>query len=272
MSYEHLLYDVTDKVCTITLNRPEVLNAVNSKLCTEVSQALRAADRDEKVNVIVLKGAGRAFCSGHDLKQDADEPREIYGYYEHYKAEFDEFTTIWQITTPVIASVHGYCIGKGFEFAMMADIAIVSEEVKLGLGEMRYGIPAITLTIPWKMGMNDAKEMVLGGIDITAQEAKDRGMITTVCRREDLDKITDKTARRLALMPRDMQKMHKAYLNRVYDRMGFWQANKDYLEVLAILGTQPVPEYVRFTNTTQEKGLKAALNEANAPFDALENE
>ena len=272
MSYEHLLYQVRRKICTITLNRPEVLNAVNSKLCSEVSEALHAADRDESVNVIVLKGAGRAFCSGHDLKQDAEEPREIYAYYEHYKAEFDEFTTIWQITTPVIASVHGYCIGKGFEYAMMADIAIVSEEVMLGLGEMRYGIPAITLTMPWKMGMNDAKEMVLGGIDIPAAEAKKRGMITTVCKREDLEKVTEKTARRLALMPRNMQKMHKAYLNRVYDRMGFWQANKDYLEVLAILGTQTVPEYEKFSKTTQEKGLRAALAEANAPFDALENE
>ena len=81
-----------------------------------------------------------------------------------------------------------------------------------------------------------------------------------------------KVARRLALMPRDMQKMHKVYLNRVYDRMGYWQANKDYLEVLAILGTQPVPEYERFSQTTQEKGLRAALAEANAPFDALEME
>ncbi len=272
MNYDHLLYEVKDKVCTITLNRPEVLNAVNSKLCSEISEALRVADRNEGANVIVLRGAGRAFCSGHDLKQDADEPREIYGYYEHYKAEFDEFTSIWQITTPVIASVHGYCIGKGFEYAMMADIAIVSEEVMLGLGEMRYGIPAITLTIPWKMGMNDAKEMVLGGIDISAAEAKARGMITTVCKRENLEEVTDKMARRLALMPRNMQKMHKAYLNRVYDRMGFWQANKDYLEVLAILGTQPVPEYQRFSKTTQLKGLREALKEANAPFDALDKE
>ena len=272
MNYEHLLYDVEDRICTITLNRPEVLNAVNSKLCTEIAEALHAADRDVNVNVIVLKGAGRAFCSGHDLKQDADEPREIYGYYEHYKAEFDEFTTIWKITTPVIASVHGYCIGKGFEYAMMADIAIVSEEVRMGLGEMRYGIPAITLTIPWKMGMNDAKEMVLAGMDISAREARARGMITAVCSRNELEELTSRTARRLALMPRDMQKMHKAYLNRVYDRMGFWQANRDYLEVLAILGTQPVPEYERFSRTTQEKGLRAALAEANEPFDALENE
>lgn len=272
MSYEHLLYDVDDGICTITLNRPEVLNAINSKLCTEISEALRTADRDVDINVIVLRGAGRAFCSGHDLKQDADEPREIYGYYEHYRAEFDEFTTIWQITTPVIASVHGHCIGKGFEYAMMADVAIVSEEVRMGLGEMRYGIPAITLTIPWKMGMNDAKEMVLAGMDISAREAKERGMITTVCRRDELGELTGRTAHRMALMPRDMQKMHKAYLNRVYDRMGFWQANRDYLEVLAILGTQPVPEYQRFTSTTEEKGLRAALDEANAPFDALDRE
>ena len=76
----------------------------------------------------------------------------------------------------------------------------------------------------------------------------------------------------MALMPRNMQKMHKSYLNRVYDNMGFWKSNKDYLEVLAMLGTQVVPEYQRFSDTTNTQGLKAALREANAPFDALEAE
>lgn len=271
MSYEHLLYDVQNKICTITLNRPEVLNAINSKLCTEISKALHVADRDPAVNAIILKGAGRAFCSGHDLKQDAEEPREIYAYYEHYRSEFEEFTTIWKITTPVIVSAHGYCIGKGFEMAMMADITIVSEEVKMGLGESRYGIPAITLMMPWVTGTKSAKEMMLLGLDVPASEAKARGLVTRVCKREELDALTIKVAKRMALMPRDMQKMHKSYLNRVYETMGFWKANKDYLEVLAMLGTQPVSEYQRFSDTTQKLGLKAALAEANEPFDALEN-
>ena len=95
-------------------------------------------------------------------------------------------------------------------------------------------------------------------------------MVTRVCKAEELEEVTLKVAKRMALMPRDMQKMHKGYLNRVYETMGFWKANKDYLEVLAILGTQPVPEYVRFSETTNEKGLKAALAEGNAPFDALD--
>lgn len=272
MRYEHLLFSVDEKICTITLNRPEVLNAVNSALCSEIAAALERADRDPEVSVIVLNGAGRAFCSGHDLKQDADEPREIYAYYEHYKAEFEEFTTIWKITTPVIVSAHGYCIGKGFEYAMMADVSIVSEEVTMGLGEMRYGIPAITLMMPWKTGMNSAKELILSGRDVGAAEAQRRGLVTMVCARGDLERETRKVARRMALMPRDMQKMHKAYLNGVYETMGFWKANRDYLEVLAILGSQPVPEYRRFSQTTVEKGLKAALAEANAPFDALDDE
>lgn len=272
MNYEHLIYNVSEKICTITFNRPEVLNAVNSLLCTEICQALHRADHDLDVNVIVLKGAGRAFCSGHDLTQDADEPREIYGYFEHYKAEYEEFTTIWKITTPVIVSAHGYCIGKGFEMAMMADITIVSEEVKMGMGEARYGIPAITQTMPWFTGTKSAKEMILMGLDVYADEAKERGLVTTVCKPEDLDRVTAKAAKRLALMPRNMSKMHKSYLNRVYDTMGFTKANKDYLEILAMLGTQPVPEYERFSETTQKHGLKAALAEANAPFDALEAE
>ncbi|MXZ81737.1 MAG: enoyl-CoA hydratase/isomerase family protein [Gammaproteobacteria bacterium] len=270
MNYQHLTCHIEEKICTITLNRPEVLNAVNRKLCSEIAEALHAADRNPDVNVVVMNGAGRAFCSGHDLKGDAEEPREIYGYYEHYKAEFEEFTAIWKINTPVIVSAHGYCIGKGFEFAMMADVSILSEEVTLGLGEMRYGIPAITLTLPWKTGMNSAKEMVLTGLDVSAREAKERGLITMVCKRDELEALTQKVARRMALMPRDMQRMHKSYMNRVYETMGFWKANKDYLEILAILGTQVVPEYARFSETTIKRGLKAALQEANAPFDELE--
>ena len=269
MTFQHLLYDVTDKICTITLNRPEVLNAINSALCTEISEALHKADQDSDVNVILMKGAGRAFCSGHDLKQDADEPREIYAYYEHYKAEFEEFTAIWKITTPVIVSAHGYCIGKGFEYAMMADVTIISEEVTMGLGETRYGIPAITLMMPWVTHMKSAKEMILTGLDVSAHEAKARGLVTMVTARDELEAETGRVAKLMATMPRNLNKMHKSYLNRTYDEMGFWKANKDYLEVLAITGANPVPEYQQFSETTERSGLKAALAEANARFKGL---
>lgn len=269
-TYDHLLTDVAAKICTITLNRPEKLNAVNSKLCSELDQALDRADQDGEVNVIVLKGAGRAFCSGHDLDQDAEEERtSIYEYRQHYVREFDEFTKIWRISTPVIASVHGYAIGKGFEWSLMADVSIVSEEVRMGLGEMRYGIPAITLLMPWFTGIKSCKEMILTGLDVPAAEARERGLITTVVKREDLEAETARVAQIMARMPRDMQKMHKQYLHGVYETQGFWKSQRDYLEALAILGACPVPEYEQFSRTTAEKGLKAALAEANARFEGL---
>ncbi len=135
--FHDLLYEVDDeRICWITLNRPEKLNAMSARLVREVSEAMEAADRDPNVNVIVLRGAGRGFCSGHDLSEDAeDDFASIYDYRNTYAWQQQEFTTPWRIGKPVISSIHYCAIGKGFEIALFTDITIITSDCRLGYKE-----------------------------------------------------------------------------------------------------------------------------------------
>lgn len=270
--YTHLIYEVdADKICWLTLNRPEKLNAMNLRLIGELQAGLERADADDDVNVIVIQGAGRAFCAGHDLDEDAAEDRtSVYAYRAHYFKQFDEFTTPWRITKPVIASVNSIAIGKGFELSLFCDITIASDDTRIGYNEVRYGISGHCMFLPWLVNMKTAKDLLLTGRELTAHEAKELGLVTEVVPLDRLKETTHKKALLMARMPREMQRMHKMYLNRVYEMQGLRTATDYYLEQVAILGANPAPEYEAFSKSTLEKGLKAALADANARYEGLD--
>lgn len=270
--YDHLIYKVdAEKVCWLTLNRPEKLNAMNLKLIAELQDGLLRADRDDDVNVIVVRGAGRGFCAGHDLDEDAAEDRSsIYEYRAHYFQQFDEFTTPWRISKPVIASIHKYAIGKGFEFSLFCDVSIVTTDTRMGYNEVRYGVSGHCMFLPWLVNMKTAKDLLLTGRELDAQEAKTLGLVTDVVEPEALADATRKKATLMARLPREMQRMHKMYLNRVYEIQGLRSATDYYLEQVAIMGAHPVPEYAEFSKMTAEKGLRAALDHANARYEELD--
>jgi enoyl-CoA hydratase/carnithine racemase len=246
MTYETVLYEVEDRICTLTLNRPEKLNAFSKQLIREFAAALEQADRDEAA---------------------AQDRSSIYDYRMYFLREFEEFTKAWQISKPVIASVHGYAIGKGFELALFSDITIVTEDTRLGYNEFRYGISAFSFYLPWLVNMKTAKDLVLTGSEVSAREAKEIGLVTRVVAPEDLERVTHETARLVATMPGDLQRMHKTAINRVYEVMGIQTALGDYLEIMSILGACPAPEYEEFSRITREQGLKAALAWGNARYD-----
>lgn len=272
VEYEHLVYEVDDEhVCWLTLNRPEKLNAMNLRLIAELQAGLLRADRDEEANVVVVRGAGRGFCAGHDLDEDAAEDRNsIYEYRIHYMRQFDEFATPWRVTKPVIASVHKYAIGKGFELTLFCDVTIVTDDARLGYNEVRYGVSGHCMFLPWLVNMKSAKDLLLTGRELSAWEAKEMGLVTEVVAPDALAEATRKKATLMARMPREMQRMHKTYLNRVYEVQGLRTATDYYLEQVAIMGAQPVPEYAEFSKMTKEKGLRAALESANARYEGLD--
>ena len=135
---------------------------------------------------------------------------------------------------------------------------------------MRYGISAMHMILPYLVNMKTAKELILTGREVSAQEAREMGLITRVVPTDGLAAATLKTARLTARMPREMQRVHKMYLNRVYEMQGLRTASDYYMELMSMLGYCPVPAYERFSETTLEKGLKAALEEVNAPFEGLD--
>ncbi|CDX37054.1 Enoyl-CoA hydratase/isomerase [Mesorhizobium sp. ORS 3359] len=270
--YEHLLYEVDQEhVCWLTLNRPKSMNSMNERLLAELRAALLRADFDNNIHVVVIRGAGRGFCAGHDLYEDANDDRSsIYGYRMKYFRQFDQFTTPWTISKPVIASVHKFAIGKGFELALFCDITIASSDTKIGYNEVRYGISGHCMFMPWLVNMKNAKDLLLTGRDVSAEEAKEMGLITEVVPPEDLHEATRRKATLMARMPLEMQRMHKMYLNRVYELQGLKTATDYYIELMGPLGVLPVSEYAEFTKMTTEKGLRAALDHAQARYEGLD--
>ena len=273
-TYEHLIYETdADHICWLTLNRPECLNAFNKKLLAELRDGLERADADDTIHVIVIRGAGRAFSSGHDLKEDAeDEFASFYHYRTHYFRQFEEFTTPWRITKPVIASVRSIAIGKGFELTLFCDVTIVSEDTRLGYNEVRYGISAHCMFLPWLVNMKTAKDLLLTGREVTASEAKEMGLVTEIVPLEKLEEATRRKAKLMARLPVEMQRAHKMYLNRVYEIQGLRSATDHYLELLPAFGYTRVPEYEAFVASVNEKGLRQALAEANARYEGLDAE
>ena len=243
-------------------------------LLAELQAGLIRADHAKDVNVIVIRGAGRGFCAGHDLDEDAADltaSPDPYEYRQHYYYQYETFTTPWRVTKPVVASVQGFAIGKGFELALFCDVTIVASDVRMGYKEMRYGIAGHSMFLPWLVPMKAAKDLILTGREVSAEEAKSIGLVTQVVEPDELHEATRRYATLMARMPREMQRLHKAYINRVYDMQGVQMGTAYYLEQMAILGIAAVPEYVEFTKTTVERGLKAALTEANARYDEFDD-
>lgn len=215
--YKHLIYEVdTEQVCWLTLNRPDVINAMNDRMLAELRAGLLRADHDNDVNVVVIRGAGHGFCGGHDLEEElSDDRSSIYEYRLRFLRQFEEFTTPWVIGKPVIASVHKYAIGKGFELSLFCDESIVTSDTRMGYGQLRYGIASHCMFMPWLLNVKAAKDLLLTGGEVSGTEAKELGLATEVVAPEELHEATRRKATLMAQMPREIQRMHKMYLNRV---------------------------------------------------------
>ena len=179
--FQYLLYEVKDAIATITLNRPEVLNACNSATHLEVQRAVEQAELDDQVRVLIITGAGRAFCSGSDLREVGQFKGAAARRY--LKLDFDTKNRVAACTKPVIAALHGHVAGGGFELALACDIRLVAENVLFSLPEIVLGtIPGSggLQRLPQVVGLGIAKEWALTGRRIDAQEAYRTGLANHV--------------------------------------------------------------------------------------------
>lgn len=179
--FKFLLTKVEDRVAVITINRPEVLNACNPATHREIQEAIEWAETADDVKVVVLSGAGRAFCSGSDLREVSQFQGAAARRY--LKLDFTTKGRIAACTKPVIAALHGHVAGGGFEMAVAADIRIVADNVLFSLPEIVLGtIPGSggLQRLPPIVGLGVAKEWALTGRRIGAEEAYRRGLATAV--------------------------------------------------------------------------------------------
>jgi len=212
---EFVVCSKRENVAVISLNRPGVLNAANSRLTSEFLLALKQAEADPEVKAVVIRGEGRAFCAGHDLKEDTtgETLEESLALIQ----ELQETTrVIMRMGKPVIAAVHGYALGAGCEWTMNCDLRIAAEGAKFGFPETSIGTTitnAGTKLLTLLVGLGRAKELVLTSRMIEAREAKEWGLVNEVVPLDGLEQAAVDLAGKIAKNPVTSTKIAKAALN-----------------------------------------------------------
>lgn len=231
--YETVLYEVDDRVATVTLNRPEVHNALSFQLRSDIVAALRRAEQDSDVSLVLLKGAGRSFCAGYDLKvAGSTELRRAHDGWvadEHLEDWTDQFSracirdwfTLWQLLKPVVAQVHGNCLAGGLELMSMADIVFVADDARLGYPPMRGMSSPDTVVFPWKMSMAQAKYIQISGNSITGEQAAEWGWVVKSFPAEDLEAEVARELHVLRNIDPSIMAANKMAVNQAYEVMGF---------------------------------------------------
>lgn len=190
-------YESSDHIATITLNRPEALNAISGAVADELAERFARVATDNDVWVAILRAEGqKAFCVGADLKERARATLE--DLYDNREKIRGLFAALRAVPQPIIASVFGYAMGGGFELALSCDLIVAAQDAQMGLPETRVGlIPAGggTQLLTRKVGVARAKDLIFRGRVIDARNAWELGIVAEVCERDELDEYTREVAR-----------------------------------------------------------------------------
>lgn len=199
MQLETVIYEKKEDIAIISLNRPKVLNAQNKQLTTDFLIALKEVEADRKVKAVILRGEGRAFCSGDDLSEDKRFNTEELLYY--VEAAQDTSRTMLRMGKPIIGAIHGYALGAGCEWAMNCDVRIAAEGTKFGFPETNVGATvtnAGTKLLTMLVGLGRAKELIFSNEMIDARKAEDWGLVNKVVPLEELEQAAVDMAKNMA--------------------------------------------------------------------------
>src|SRR4051794_6786478 len=259
-------------VATLTLARPERLNTITPELAADVQAELARANADASVRVVRLRGAGRVFCAGYDIDwgarmmEEAESGRPwdpMADLRNMSRFVFDTYMALWRSPKPVIAQVHGFCVGGGTDFALCSDLIVCAEDAYIGYPPARVWGSPTTMMWTYRLGLERAKRLLLTGDAPTGRKAAEWGLASEAVPADELDAAALALAQRVALLPRNQLHMMKLLVNQAYEQMG--------LRVTQLIGTlldgdtRHTPEGVAFSRRAQES-VGAAVAERDAPF------
>jgi enoyl-CoA hydratase len=266
MDFSSLRYETQGRIARITLNRPERLNAIDLKMPREIRQAVERANEDDAVHVIVLGGAGRAFCAGYDLKAFAERrgewsqeemPWDAMKDYQGMKRNTDDFFSLWRSYKPTICKVQGYAVAGGSDIALCCDIVVMAENARIGYMPARvWGCPTTAMWV-FRLGAEKAKRMLLTGDTIDGKTAAAWGLVYEAVPAADLDRTVDALAERMAGVPKNHLMMQKLMINQAYENMGL--ANTQMIATLFDGITRHSAEGFWFKRYAEEHGFHAAV-------------
>jgi enoyl-CoA hydratase len=263
------LYERDGRIARITLNRPEVLNAIDDDLPGELATAVARADADDKVHVIVLAGAGRAFCAGYDLLHYAQKdganrytqemPWDPMQDYSAMMKNTEQFMSLFRCKRPVICKVQGFAVAGGSDIALCSDLVVMAEDARIGYMPTRvWGCPTTAMWV-YRLGAEKAKRMLFTGDKIDGREAERLGLVLKAVPADQLDDEVESLARRMASVPQNQLMMQKLMVNQALSNMGLQTT-----QMIATLFdgiTRHSPEGMSFKRRAEEVGWKQAVAE-----------
>ena len=264
-----VLYEKDGRIGRITLNRPEVMNAIDDDLPGELAAAVSRADADPGVHVMVLSGNGTAFCAGYDLAHYAEgngpnqvvqempwDPMKDYAF---MWSNTEHFMSLWRAMKPVICKIHGFAVAGGSDIALCADITIMGETAKIGYMPTRvWGTPTTAMWV-YRLGAEKAKRMLFTGDKVDGREAEAMGLVLKAVPDNELDDEVERFAERMASVPINQLAMQKMLVNQAIEASGIM--NTQRLATIFDGMSRHSPEGLNFKARVEEVGWKQAVKE-----------
>jgi len=255
-------------VARLTLNRPERANALNAAMLAEIATALDEIENDADVRALIVRGAGAAFSSGFDLKEQMERrPSGVEAWRAILRKDFDTIMRFWHFPRPTIATVRGPCLAGACELALACDMTIAANDAFFGEPELKFGAGIVAMILPWVVGPKIAKEIILLGEDrVPAARAHAIGMVNRIVAADELDRTGLAVANHIAAIDPNLVKDTKRAINRAFEVRNMLDALKEALAIdLAIEGAGS-PDKIQFMEIARRDGLKAALAWRDARF------
>lgn len=272
MDLETILFERRGRVALLTLHRPQRLNAISARMMDEIESVLDTVAGDDDLGAVVVCGAGRAFCSGYDLKDDAlTPPADAAAWRKRLERDLDFLLRFWNQPEPTIAAVHGHCLAGGCELAMSCDVTIAEEGCLFGEPELKFGSVVVNMMMPWLVGPKLTKELLLSGDDrLSAERAERIGLVNRVVAKGTHVAEALALATRIAALDADAVVRTKAAINRGFEIMGLHRALRAGLDAAVEIESMETPSRAEFKRRVREQGLKAALAWRDGRFGAAD--
>ena len=278
MDYQTILYSADDAIATISLNRPERLNTIVPPMPEEIAAAVDSANLDSDVKVIVLRGIGHSFCAGFDFGPEFetgygdqlstegnwDPGKDMIGAINHQTGYVPKFMSMWHSPKPVIAQVHGWCVGGGSDMALCADLIIASDDAQIGAPYSRLWGCYLSGMWIYRLGLSRCKWHALTGEPLSGKDAAEVELINCAVPFDRLEKEVSDLAHKLVRLPLSQLAAMKLVVNKAYENLGI--ANTQVMGTLLDGYMRNTPEGKRFLDRAVEDGVGAAIHSRDKQF------
>ena len=266
-----VIYETSGAVATLTLNRPDRLNAITPGLIEDFRSGLDQAWADPAIRVIRLKGAGRAFCAGYDIGWGAEWMEEAEGGrpwdpladYAQMSGFVDAYMSLWRSPKPVVTQIHGFCVGGGTDFALCSDLIVCAEDCRIGYPPARVWGSPTTAMWTYRLGLERSKRLLLTGDALDGRRAVEWGLASESAPADELDAVAMALCERVAQLPSNQLHMMKLLVNQVFEQMGL--STNQLVGTLLDGAARHTPEGTDFSKRALED-VRQAVRDRDAPF------